>query len=244
MTRCVTALWNGSPAGLFLDLGAFLGIYACQVAASNQTSGRIVAVESNPAYCRSIEMSVRLNGFSNVEVINAVASNDIHPVIVRDNTVTTSDEAHGNAHTTTIDRLCQERSLAPTLVKVDVHGTEGIVLQGMREILRQHVRFLLLESHSYRYLDRYSPGVTREEILELLIEAGFALFHVAGHRLHADDKQRACVRNGELAYRPIPPESPRQALFDRMDELFILAAKDPAELAACLGPPSDDPLWY
>jgi FkbM family methyltransferase len=78
----------------------------------------------------------------------------------------------------TFDAWCRETGVFPTVVKIDVHGGEGMVLGGMKEALRGSVRHVFLELHTRDLLVKYD----HRAILGMLVEANFEIFALHGFR--------------------------------------------------------------
>lgn len=89
------------------------------------------------------------------------------------------DESHTVAGVA-LDEWASDHDFWPTVVKIDVHGAEGLVLRGMKEALARSVRHVLLELHTPDML----VDSSHREIVELLEGAGFDLFEVRGFRRH------------------------------------------------------------
>jgi hypothetical protein len=142
--------------------------------------------------------------------------------------------------TTTLDDLCARAGIAPTIAKMDVHGTEGKVLGGMRRLLAGPLDCLLLELHSNAYLRKYSPGCDRESILDLLDAAGLAVSLVAGHRYTWSDGLLAFRETGRFSWRPVNSATRDLLLFDRTSDALIVATRRP--LADMIGTSEDSAL--
>ncbi|WP_239308951.1 FkbM family methyltransferase [Frankia sp. Cj3] len=78
----------------------------------------------------------------------------------------------------TFDAWCRETSIFPTVVKIDVHGGEGMVLGGMKKTLRGSVRHVFLELHTRDLLVKYD----HRAILDMLLQANFEIFALQGFR--------------------------------------------------------------
>jgi len=78
----------------------------------------------------------------------------------------------------TLDTWSAERDVFPTVLKIDVHGAEGMVLAGAKSVLRSSVRHVLLELHTRDLLLKYD----HEDVLSMLEDAGFEVFAVEGFR--------------------------------------------------------------
>jgi FkbM family methyltransferase len=63
------------PGGLFVDVGANIGLYTCAMALHLADSGAVVAVEPFKQSAELLRTNLALNRLTNVEVIQAVASN-------------------------------------------------------------------------------------------------------------------------------------------------------------------------
>lgn len=239
MTGVLTRLLRAMDEPAFMDVGAFMGYYACYVAALLGDRSSIFAVESNPNYSAPIEQSVRLNKFSNVRVFNAALSDKQEMVGIEGKVVGPKTSTSVLAMTITLDELCRKEGIEPNIVKIDVHGSEGKVLRGMKQLLKKSIDFVLMELHPSTYLDQYSGGITRGEILALLQGCGFTNFYVAGHRYEESDLTEFLDR-GTFAYKQLNRETEEVLLFDRHDDVFILSSKMP-DVASILGSSTSDP---
>lgn len=249
---------------VFADLGAFIGYYTVYAAKLLAGRGEVFAVESNPAYVDIVRAALKLNRIDNARVFHAALSEREETLWAQGTTLhdgsrerddpfkaapehrtirpagTPGSEAEPvPVQTTTLDRLCAQEGLAPVIAKMDVHGTEGKILGGMKQILRGPLQFLLLELHQNVYLRQYSPGISRMLILDLLEEAGFRCHVVAGHRYTWSDGLKLFMDSGRFAYQALTRETRNLLLFDRHCELFVLAAKPAIE--PILGPAVLDP---
>jgi len=245
-TACLTHLLRGLPDPVFVDVGAFIGYFTCYGAALLADRRPVFAVESNPVFCEAIRQAVRLNGFRHVRVLEAALADHSGSVTVDDTAVLPMDGSRSSGQAVqavTFDDLCAREGIAPTVLKIDVHGAEGTVLRGMSRVCRESVQAVLLELHALRFFEPHSPGVSRLDLLELLEELGFSLFHVAGHRWERSSGIAHYLEQGRFAYVPLTRETRELLLFDRPVDVLVLASKvDPAgllgpsvELAAAVG---------
>ena len=169
----------------FLDLGSFMGFYACLVASKFNDQQNIYAIESNPKYVNYINQSVKLNNFTNINVINKILSDREEYLYVDNERVLSSLDENQNLEklkAITLDKLCEDKKIDPEIIKIDVHGAEGKVLTGCSQILEKHAKVILLELHTSEYLKKYSNGFNRKKIISLLIEKNFHCFLVSSFR--------------------------------------------------------------
>jgi len=238
MIEIITRLLRDRPNAEFMDVGAYVAYFASYVAALHPDL-RVSAIESNPRYVRGIEQTIALNGFRNMTVHQAVLSDRRERVSVEREWVVYGSTAPDALETLTLDDLAAQHGFKPSIVKMDVHGAEGKVLLGAQRLLRESIDFLLLELHPVDFLRRYSPGVTRTGILDLLRGLGFTLYYVAGHRYRRSDGLDTFLRTGSFAYQVIDARTQDYLLFDRHVDVFLVASKSPLELV--LGPSIPDP---
>ena len=240
-TLCLTRLLQELPDPVFMDIGAFIGYFSCYAAALQRDERPVFAVESNPRFSDAIEQAVALNGFERLRVLREALADHSTAVTIDDTAVLSTSEPGPGRRTVqaiSLDDLCARERIAPTVLKIDVHGAEGNVIRGMSRVCRESVEIVLLELHALHFYKPYSPGITRLELLDLLEEYGFSLYYVAGHRWERNSGISAYLEEGRFAYVPLTRETRQFLLFDRPLDVLILASKA-ADLAALLGPAVD-----
>ena len=62
------------PGDLFVDIGANVGYYALLAAKRVGPSGAVVAIEASPSIACRLRENIALNGFTNIEVVEAAVS--------------------------------------------------------------------------------------------------------------------------------------------------------------------------
>lgn len=217
----------------FIDIGAFVGHYACYAAALRADRGNTYAIEANAHQFKSLRRSIQLNGFSNLRAFNVILSDRVEQAVPDEMSVRFG-RGKGVA-TMTLDDLCAREGIRPTVVKIDVHGSEGRVLGGMRRIMCDSVAFILLELHTEEALECFS-ATQGPEVLALLERAGFHLFYVSGHRSKGTPAlARSLAREG-IPYVRLNSDSQRALLLDRREDVFLIASRDP-NVERILGPP-------
>lgn len=115
-----------------------------------------------------------------------------------------------------IDRVRgEELDFVPTLMKIDVEGHEGHVLQGLGSKL-YFVQHLFIEFHGARIKD---DGFTMPQIADILLEAGFntvhdpltnrtdPLDHILTYPIDGSEIQRVCIsRQASRSSTPVSSE--------------------------------------
>lgn len=239
MVDLLTRLLDRMNDPVFVDVGAFIGFYTCYVGKLLDGKGSVYAVESNPDHVLAVERSVELNGLGNVKIIAAALSDTEETVRAVGRTVVRGGSEGVELKAVTFDQVCVSESIAPDIMKMDIHGAEGKAIGGMTATLRDHVSFLLLELHPNQYLRKYSPGVDRHRILDVLEECGFRNYYIAGHRYSWSDGYQHFLDSGRFSYHLLTDENRGMLLFDRYNHLLILASKH--DLEPIVGPSVLDP---
>jgi FkbM family methyltransferase len=186
VTQWVTS--SLKPGDVFVDVGAHVGYYTLLAGKLVGESGKVVAVEPNPATVTRLERDIALNPFQNI-VVRKVACTDRETTLrffqaPIDNTGTSSINK-SNAHEgneisvpgVPLDKIIQDLGINRVdLVKIDVEGAEMMVLGGMTNIIAS-----------------YHPKVSIELKDDLLknmgssLEAAKALFLQNGYTLQSFD---------------------------------------------------------
>ncbi len=184
--ECLRYLANRlHEADVFWDVGAYHGLYAMLAA---RLGGKVMAFEPYGPNARRIQENARLNRCEDRIQVLTLALSDRHGVAPFDvrggqrsfmmGHITDSPPSALKVRIIPGDRLVASGIPAPDVVKIDVEGHELQVLQGMRETLRRHVRFMICEVHA-DYLIRRNMSGSVERFLQSL---GFRVFRISDRR--------------------------------------------------------------
>ena len=168
------AVWQErlSPGDLFLDVGANVGTYTVFAASLGAT---VVAFEPAHDTVELLRENVALNGYDDVEVVEAAAGAAASTVQFTSglDSVNRVDD-HGGASVTmvTLDSIIGDRTVAG--MKVDVEGFEIDVLRGASRALADHrIELMQLE---WNDASVEAVGSDRAPVAELLASHGYALY--------------------------------------------------------------------
>jgi FkbM family methyltransferase len=140
------------PGDVFIDVGANVGYHSFRAASAVGAEGRVVAVEANPENARLIAHTIESNGLTNVELVpmalgarrgyvsfgTHVGSNG---GFLPDGAATIDSGRGTIVPTVALDDLAFDRVV---VVKIDVEGAEGIVIDGaVGTIERQRPSFVM-----------------------------------------------------------------------------------------------------
>ncbi len=127
------------PGDTFVDVGANSGWYTTLGAHQVGAAGRVYAVEASPVLADTLRAQVARNGFTNVEVLEAAASDApgtlrVEPGPAQHTGLTRvrADGAGSEVRANTLPALVGAQALASArLIKVDVEGAEYAVVRGL-----------------------------------------------------------------------------------------------------------------
>ncbi len=175
--------------GKVLDLGAHVGTFSLAAAAVGAQS---LAIEASPQNAALLRASAARNGFANVTVVEAVASDSSGTVRFHAHgpwgqVSVADDESDADGIVTTvaavtISDLVQTFGWSPlSFVKMDVEGWELQVLEGMREILgTPQAPPLLYECNGHTL---WPYGATPEDLIATVEGLGYTSYMVDQGRL-------------------------------------------------------------
>lgn len=181
------------PDDVVWDVGANYGFYTCLVGDTLEDGG-VVAFE--PLECNVERLAAEVSSSDVDANVRQIALGDRARTVTFDppsftnryrGTTGIAPEANGQAidvQMDTGDRLVERGEVAaPSVVKIDVEGAEGLVLEGMERLLATECRAVFCEVHPER-LSEF--GTTREDVLGRLDDLGYEaeVVHEHGDTLH------------------------------------------------------------
>lgn len=168
-------LSHGAPT--FLDVGAHYGYFTCFASALNPAA-RTLAFEPGARHFPVLEANIALNGIA-AEPLKLALSTGAGKVPFTDRTMKPKP-GHEIEYVETVafDDYAGRRGIRADVVKIDVHGAEGLVLGGMARALRERIGHVLMEVHAEHIL----VGCDHAGIMAMLRDAGFHLYECARFR--------------------------------------------------------------
>ena len=131
----------------FIDIGANIGYYTVVASKVVGDTGRVIAFEPDPVSFALLKRNVEENDCRNVTLLQKALSNSPGTLKLFLN------ESNKGAHrifdrsgelnfveveAMRLDDYLEDHPGRVDLIKIDTEGAEGLILQGMRETLRQH----------------------------------------------------------------------------------------------------------
>jgi FkbM family methyltransferase len=171
------------PGMVVVDVGANIGYFSLLASALVGPQGRVHAFEPDPLNCSLLRKSIRLNGVTNIELVQSALSDDDTPVSLFIDSQNKGDhriwEPTGEARkridvsSTTLDDYLGQTQTRPSFIKIDVQGAEGKVMGGMKNTLIQtELKYLTLEFWPSALR---KCGTSPEQILKQITDAGFKI---------------------------------------------------------------------
>ena len=161
-----------------VDIGANVGDTVLTASIQVGPTGRVVGIEAHPRTFEFLEDNIRLNGVTNVTLINSAVGATSGTIQFSDDKRDDMNRVGGGDLEVAIDRLDAliPEALPVALLKVDVEGYEKFVLEGAPEVLRrsQSVFFEVSALHFSQF------GYMTRDVLCLLLDAGFRLYRISG----------------------------------------------------------------
>ena len=177
------------PGDCVIDAGCSYGILTCLMAKMVGPRGQVHAFEANPevlAWAKQIT-SENLPG-RNVHFVHACLSDrggaDAQFFVVPGKSSVASTRNsdivvfHPESQATAVpmlalDEYCRSRKIVPSCIKLDVEGSECLVIQGAMEILRKYHPRLIVETHG---LEIKGIGGSVAELCEMVDRFGYRIF--------------------------------------------------------------------
>ena len=198
------------PGDTVIDIGAHHGLMSIVASRLTGPSGRVIAFEPNPQSLPILEGHFTLNGVKNVTV-ESVGLMDTESVelfyanrgtcswnstFIRDFANDMSRDEPIEIKTTTLDRYCEEKKCRPSFLKIDTEGSEFLVLNGSRDVLKSHRPHLILE---FNPISARSAGISLQEIAAFLRSLDYELFAMPRDSLgHYSFANRRAVSDSDL----------------------------------------------
>jgi FkbM family methyltransferase len=173
------------PGMTIVDIGANIGYYALLEAKTVGNSGKVYAIEPEPANFDRLKKNIALNNYANIETYKIAVcdmsgkktlyqseSPNLHSLLGANGT-----NAPKNSYISTID--VQTTSLdeflngkqPPDLIRMDVEGYEYYIIEGMKQTLNANRNLkIFMELHS---ATMKAAGLNMEVMMTTLSDTGF-----------------------------------------------------------------------
>jgi FkbM family methyltransferase len=161
------------------DVGGFVGYYTLLASVLVGPGGRVVVFEPLPRNLHYLKEHLRLNGISNVSVVEAAVSDQAGTLMFKEGPSRArgclAEDGGLQVQAVRLDDLVESGELPePQFMKVDVEGAELRAFAGARRLLER--------CHPTLFLDTHGSAV-HAECCRLLVELGYRLETIDGRQL-------------------------------------------------------------
>jgi FkbM family methyltransferase len=167
----------------FVDVGANIGYFTIVGSRLVGPEGHVIAFEPDPIAYALLEKNVRLNQLENVELVQKAASNEAGTLQLYlasenkgDHRIYQTDKGRFaiNVEAIPLDDFFAERGREIDLMKIDTQGAEGVILDGMQNILAENTDMMMAIEFWPAGLAKM--GYEAAKIVETLREHDFVFF--------------------------------------------------------------------
>ena len=249
MMEVLTSLNYSKEEINFFDIGSYLGYYTVFMKQYNGKAS-VYSIESNPKFCSYIKKSLMLNEIHDVNVDNiALSNNNISKIFFKNqlftkdtlsekidnltyseiNTLDNAREFGKEVTSLTLDEYIENNKIYPNIIKIDVHASEGLLLEGsMKTLKNKNFDFLLLELHPDHALQIFSKAYSRDKILKLLLDFRLNCLIIDGFRASTRSTNRKQFLSDKIIkYKIIEQNNINDLLFGQdVLDMFILVVRD------------------
>lgn len=137
------------PDDVFFDIGAGLGLHTC-LPAKKIRDGKVIAVEPDPRNLGQLKKNIRLNRLDNIRILKLALADFEGTSEFNGYTINqSSDETGLRVNSAVGDNLVSQGQVPqPDVIKIDVEGSEPLVIKGLKNVLRDEAcRLLYCEVH-------------------------------------------------------------------------------------------------
>jgi FkbM family methyltransferase len=147
LTKFLLTRFAGPANRNFIDVGANIGYFSCLMSKLAGPAGKVLAVEPEPNNLKLLEQNLKINRLTNVTVhACALGAGEGSAMLGlykpanrgRHSIVDTDAKSRIEVRVRTLDDLAKSsgsRVASWSLVKIDVEGYEGFVMEGAKETL-------------------------------------------------------------------------------------------------------------
>lgn len=153
------------PGDVCVDIGANFGYYSILLAALSGSSGRVIAIEPNPAIAKLLRLTAGVNspGFETEEVAVSYKKGKIKLLVPEDSFGDASilrradrliqPKAGYKVTTDTLDAVLRNKGIEKVdIIKIDAEGAEPWVFEGMQQTIMQNPGLqIVMEYSPYLY---------------------------------------------------------------------------------------------
>ncbi len=139
-------LSNLRPGTVFYDVGAHIGVFSLIAARNLGAHGSVFVFEPDPSNVRRIREHASRNQLDAIQIIPKAVCSTVGRLRFLVEDASAAKESIIEVESITLDTVARDHDL-PSLIKIDVEGSEAAVLHGSEEIFRSAKPLLVCEIH-------------------------------------------------------------------------------------------------
>ncbi len=175
---------------IVFDIGAHVGFYTLLASVLVGPSGKVFAFEPVPRNLFYLREHLRLNRVTNVKIVEAAVSDSTGIAFFDQGQSNSrghiSSEGRLKVKTVSIDELSRQGEIPIShYIKINVEGTEMMVLRGAKSILTNAHPTLFLQTHGRE---------VHEQCCEFLKSLGYSLQPIGGNSIWGTDEIMAFLK--------------------------------------------------
>lgn len=145
-----------------VDVGASVGYYTLLFAKWVGNKGKVFSFEPIPNKFSVLKKNVQINNYHNVMLVQKHVSNK---------SILNSD-----INSITLDDYFDHYNNQINLIKMDIEGSEGLALDGMKKFLEKNKNIKILTEFHTSELKKF--GVEPQDFLQTLDHLGFSIYNI------------------------------------------------------------------
>lgn len=169
-----------------IDVGAHIGYYTLLLAGLVGKKGQVYAFEPSPENFKILKKNVKINGYTNVTLVNKALSNQ--PGLLNLYLSQFSQADHQTYYTkaqkpfikvraATLDKYFKNLKKEISFIKIDVQGFESKIIKGMDNLLSKNKRLKIL-------IEFWPLGISNskenpKELLEILVDNRYKIYDIS-----------------------------------------------------------------
>ena len=140
------------------DIGANIGYVSTAMSKLVGEEGKVFAFEAIPMTAAAFTKNIKLNNCTNIQLIQKALADTVGKVIFRipnggkNHSMASmmwykseKDTINVSADTIAIDQDNKLKQITPSFIKIDVEGSEGLVVKGMQELIAKSSPVIFIE---------------------------------------------------------------------------------------------------
>ena len=174
---------------VFIDVGAHIGLYSLPASIIMRPNGKVYAFEPSTVNHAYLERHIALNNISNCILSNCLLGDvcenveffeDLKkPNLMGSKILYKKPDRFTKTIKSqiTLDTFCNDNSVIPDIIKIDVEGTEISVLNGALETIKEYKPIIFLSTHPHHYK---IMGIGSKELLEFIQSMNYMIKTISG----------------------------------------------------------------